>query len=150
MNMYRLRKRTFKYEDTYNLLRMPLPETDAELEVASFAYFGKALHLSILRLSSYDVKEPYDSYHGDGWPFDETSCEGYDHSAAFWNWVCGDRTCGGIAANSYGQFKRGGHRHQLRLKRWITNRQKGTNYLRKPFKRLAQSVGFGREQNDSR
>ena len=144
------KKKFFYCKDKYGLVHLPLPKTDAELEVISFAYFKKTLHLSELRLGFYRVKEPYNSYHNENWEYSETNIEGYDHSRAFWNWVCGVLTCGGIGGVSYGSFSERGHKHKLRLKKWINNRQDGTNYLRKPFKRLAERVGFQREQNDSR
>jgi hypothetical protein len=125
------------------LYRMPLPETDAELEVLTYAYFGKALHLSVLsHYGRYEVKEDYNSYHGKGWKFSECNTDGYDYSGRFWCTVIGEVTCGGIARASYGAYKLQGWRQRKRIHRWIRNRKTGINYLRKPFLRLAEKTRF--------
>lgn len=123
--------------------RMPLPETDAELEVLTYAYFGKALHLSVLsHYGNYEVKEDYNSYHGKGWKFPRKNLDGYDYSREFWCTVIGEVICGGIARASYGACKLQGWRQKKRIHRWIRNRKTESNYLRKPFLRLAEKIGF--------
>lgn len=149
-----MKKKSFlHYSRDKSFVRMPLPETDAELEVITQQYFGKPLHLRDLTCSgSYRVKEPYNDYHGKEWSFSQGSIKGYDHSRKFWDYVCGKLHCGGISFYSYGQFlfSERGYRHQKRICKWVSNRKMQANYLRTPFKRLAGSLGCQREQNNSR
>lgn len=130
------------------LMKMPRPHNPAELEVLSHWYFGMPLHLSLLYIyvntAQYQVLEEYKSYHGDGFNFSAYSCDGYDYSSVFWNFVIGELCCGGIAAHSYGQAHIRGHRDMARLKRFegfMRGRQSGR--LRKPYERLALLFGEG-------
>jgi hypothetical protein len=123
---------------------LPKPETDAELEIISEIYFGKALHLRKLsNYCSYEVEEDYNSYHGEGYEFSECNCKGYDHSAIFWRHILGQLYCGGIARASYGQYKIKGYRNKKRIDKWIANRRNNTNYIRPQFARLANRYGVG-------
>ncbi len=127
--------------------KAPKPSNDAELELLSLWYFGKALHakFSIGATSgSYEIVERYNSYHGKGYEFSQGCSRGYDHSAFFWEHVFGTLSCGGIADRSYGQFNITGHRNKARLMRWQdTKRKRGISVLRSAFLRLARCVGAG-------
>ena len=116
----------------------PKPSNDVELAIVSEIYFGAPLSLSSLSDSSYAVREEYNSYHGDGFAFACCSCEGYDRSQGFWNWVFGPLYCGGIATHSYGQFTPVSHRDKARLTRWQVSRRTEKGRTPRPaFVRLA-------------
>jgi hypothetical protein len=130
------------------LRSMPRPSNPSELEVLSYWYFGKALHLSRLDICgasvSYAVREEYNSYHGNKWLHMCGCIDGYDYSARFWNFVIGILTCGGIAGHSYGQARVIGYRNALRLNRFSEYlRKKESGRLRRPYERLAQQLGLG-------
>lgn len=137
------------------LKKLPKPRCDSELAVITKIYFGA--ELSLYRLdcfgegASYEVKQDYNSYHGEGFEYGKNCIHGYDHSSNFWKWAIGNTTCGGIARASYAQVKVFGHRNKQRIKYWIESRRgKQTNYLRAPFVRLAAQYRERREQTDSR
>ena len=133
-----------KYRFDIKPNKLPKPITDAEFEIITELYFGKALHVRFsVQYPKYEIVEDYNSYHGKGYSYSECSCEGYDHSSNLWNRVFGELYCGGIARASYGQFHIKGFRHKKRLEQWIKNRGSGANYIRKPFQRLAQKYGLG-------
>jgi hypothetical protein len=138
------------------LLAAPLPRCPAELEVLSTWYFGAPLHLSCLRMyakgmapaseagAEYEVREEYNSYHGNGWLFYGCAIEGYDYSSDFWAHVIGNLYCGGIASHSYGQCNVFGRRNVKRLKEFEEClRRNESGRLRRAFERLARSYGAG-------
>lgn len=137
------------------LRAMPKPGCSAELEVLSQWYFGVPLHFSKLYVhggwapaadagATYEVAEPYNSYHGDGFLFGKNCIKGYDYSGAFWQYVVGNMSCGGIASHSYGQVNVFGHRDVARLRAFESFlRQKKPGRLRKAFERLAREQGAG-------
>lgn len=135
---------------------MPKPSNPAELEVLSMWYFGVPLHLSKLNIypsgfneeaiggAQYEVRELYNSYHGKGFNFGSGSIDGYDYSAAFWEYVIGPLTCGGIAGHSYGQTNTYGFRDHKRLQKFSEYlRRNESGRLRKAFERLALLNGEG-------
>lgn len=129
------------------LKHAPRPTNDKELEILTQWYFGKQLHADFRIYGDsgqYQIKETYNSYHGNGYEFSECCIHGYDHSWHFWRHVFGTLTCGGIAAYSYGQFKIQGHRNKARLDAWQKSRRtEGDSFVRPAFVRLAHGVGVG-------
>lgn len=131
------------------LLKAPKPKNAAELAVMTKWFFGCELELKFLRFSGkhgqYEVKQDYNSYHGEGWAFGKTCVEGYDRSRDFWNYVLGPLGCGGIARANYGQFQaREGHRERLRIKALQDSVcGKDAGRVRKAFTRLAPIFGGG-------
>lgn len=131
-------------KDTRGLIRLPLPETDAEFAIVTERYFGVPLHIKCLDNGYYEIAEDYNLF---------GSYSDYYTPKDLWNWIFGRLNYGGVSRSSYGQFEPRGHRHAKRLRRWVLNRQKGgscANYVRKPFQRLAAQIGVQREQRDSR
>lgn len=128
-------------------LDMPLPSSDAELQVLSHIYFGLPLKakFSVLGKSGrYEIEQLYNSYHGEGFAYGKCCIIGYDHSRIFWGTVFGPLICGGIASRSYGQFHVRSHRHRRRLERWLKRVRNGQgDHLSRPFARLAQAYGLG-------
>ena len=116
------------------LLRgLPLPQSDAELEILTEYYFGTPLHLEKLTVRSYRVKEIFDDY--------DLFKGNYDAHGVFWDWALVKLTCGGTAAQSYGQFDCRGYRHRRRLERWIcSRRQKDSRSVRPTFAKVSQVV----------
>ena len=116
----------------------PKPANDAELAIVSKIFFGVPLSFESLSDRSYKVRELYTSYHNEGFAFSSYSLEGYDRSAAFWKWVCGPLSCGGIASTNYGSFTPITHRDKARLSRWQVSRRTEKGRTPRPmFVRLA-------------
>lgn len=128
-------------------MKFPLPKCDEELALLTTWYFGVPLHVQLHLWDgggSYEVKETYNSYHGNGFAYSSSSSDGYDSSRDFWAAVFGRLTCGGIAGSSYGQFKVVGYRHAARLRQWMKYRISNRgNSPRRCFVRLAADVGGG-------
>lgn len=130
------------------LRRMPLPRNPAELEVLSMWYFGKPLHLKLLSgwgdSFSYEVAEDYNSYHGEGWLFDQCCIDGYDYSRVFWRRVIGELDCGGIARASHGSVRSTSKRSAARLRKFSEYlRRNESGRLGTSFRRLAHEYGMG-------
>ena len=136
-----------------NVLRVALPQNDAELAVLSEYVFGIPVHLKLLSTYSYEVLESHNTYYDS--KFSMTAHQSsYEVDHVFWATVIGKLTCGGIAHVSYGQFDYKGHRHKKRILRWIDSRhnKRGNKatVLRPAFVRLAAQCRERREQRDSR
>lgn len=129
---------THEWIEYFDTLPLPRPMNDAELAIISVYVFGVPLRLIRLFSGSYEVEQNYSDYHGEEFAFSANSCEGYDRSAGFWNWACGELYCGGIARASYGQFNVQGHRNSARLLRWqVSRREDKGRTPRTAFARLA-------------
>ncbi len=136
------------YSTPKNLRRVPKPRNDAELAALTAWYFGVPLSLRRLDVrdsyASYEVEQDYSAYQGNGFQFGKGCLRGYDNSAAFWRFVIGRLTCGGIARASYGQTSVSGWRNQRRLLAWTKSRRaKDGSPVRRAFVRLALAVGEG-------
>jgi hypothetical protein len=136
------KQRSFK-----ELWAIPRPRNIAEFEVVSAWYHGIPLHIRTLRVSAkggfYEIEEPFDSYHGVGWPEMQHR---YDYARAFLEHAFGRLGTGGTAARSYGDFRfvKPSHREELRLKNLQDSwRRKDAGRVRNSLARLAPNSGGG-------